>query len=300
MSFNISKQDFQQMLDFSDDHKVRFLYIITHHNADGSFHLGYSGQKTATSLSQAIYYYGNSTNPFFKKETIKKNLSEYKFHVVGYCKNKEELCAGEIALNKYLKDFYKDQWANKALKTGCNTSEGFISIMKDNMFKQVKKDEVGQYLSEDWILGNHLKGLITLTKNGIEKKVKMCDLDQYLSEGWVKGNLTKGLISITKNGVFKKVKMCDLDQYLSEGWVKGNLSIGTIWIAKDGIKKRVKKEDLDTYLRDGWIKGNLTKGLTPITKDGVFKRVGKEELETYLSDGWIKSSPKKGKKYKKR
>lgn len=223
MSFNISKQDFQQMLDFSDDRKVRFLYIITHHNADGSFHLGYSGQKTASSLSIANKYYGGSTNSFFKKETIKKNLSEYKFHVVGYCKNKEELCASEPALNKYLKDFYKDQWANKSLGVGKSTIEGYIYLIKNDELKMVKKEELDTYLSQGWLRGNNVKGLIGILKLDVQKFVKKEELDTYLREGWTQG-------------VLRNVK-------------------DSIWINKEGIKKRVKKEELDTYLSQGWIKG---------------------------------------------
>jgi hypothetical protein len=153
-TFNITPELWQEMRAFSTDSRRRFLYVITHHNPDGSFNMGYSGQKTADTLSQANTYPGSSSDSLFSKKRILSHRSEYQMHVVGYCRNKEELGDSENTLNRYMKGFYKDKWANKHLGNGKSNIEGLIPIIKKGKkIKYVRPEELEHYKSLGWSRG---------------------------------------------------------------------------------------------------------------------------------------------------
>ena len=318
-SFNITKEEYETMLSFSEDDKVRFLYIITHHNEDGSFNLGYAGKKTASSLREAISYYGSSTDSIFLRKTIKSNRLQYKFIVVGYCKNKNELEYGETHFIRYMKDFFKDKWVNKALSHGTFSTEGLISICKENASKFVRKEELDTYLNDGWYVGGNSKGLIAIYKGNHNKFVKEEELEKYIEDGWERGSNLKYLITLKKDNVFIRVRQEELKFYMDDGWLRIGASKGLIGINKNNEVKYVPEDELESYFLDGWVKGgrkgsifmfkgdknirvsisevskyeedgwergNTNRGLIRIVKDNIEKRVKKEVLGEYLSNEW--------------
>jgi hypothetical protein len=294
-TFNITPELWQEMRTFSTDSRPRFLYVITHHNPDGSLNMGYSGKKTADILAQANTYTGSSSDSLFSKKRILSHRSEYQMHVVGFCRSKEELGASEDALNQYMKRFYKAKWANKHLANGKNSTENLIWVNKDGEGRNVRPEELDTYLNDGWLKGGLSKGLISIVKDGEMRRVKPEELGTYLNDGWIKGSLSKGLIWVNKDGVGKMVNPEELDSYLNDGWVEGSLNKDKICIIKDGEGKMVRLEELDTYLTDGWVEGHLNKGLIRVNKNGVEERVRFEDLDTYLNEGWVKG----GKSYYK-
>jgi hypothetical protein len=79
-----------------------------------------------------------------------------------------------------------------------NSSYGTCWIMKDDISKKIKKDDLDSYIEEGWTKGrkcdNHQQGennsqygTCWIMKDDISKKIKKNDLDSYIEEGWVKG-----------------------------------------------------------------------------------------------------------------
>lgn len=169
------------------------------------------------------------------------------------------------------------------------------------------------------------KGRIYINKDGIVKAVHPEQLDEFISSGWAVGN--PNAANATKNGITycwihndvesTKVDVNELDEYLSSGWVRGRLvsskmremykhrdCSGKIFIHRGTEEKHVRPEELDCYLSEGWIQGgaprpnfkmrnkeNLGKssaGRVHITNGVVNKFVYPDELDAYYAQGFYK------------
>lgn len=221
----------------------------------------YIGMRTSYNINDG--YIGSGK---LLQRSIKIHGSEnFKFEVLEYCANKEELCKREKEIvNEYL---LKDPLCMN-LKIG---GEG--GFMKSYV---TVKDENNNYFyvnieNEDYKSGK----LIHVAKNN-----KLSDDNkQKRKDSKVYSNMQTGL----KNHMFNKT------------WMSNP-------ITKEST--RIKKEDIDLYIENGWIngrsfwknkpnkKGQLspTKGLIMIFNEKLNKRkyIQPSELENYIIDGWIR------------
>jgi hypothetical protein len=244
-TFNITPELWQEMRAFSTDSRPRFLYVITHHNPDGSLNMGYSGRKTADTLSEAKTYPGSSSDSLFFEDRILSHRSEYQFIIVGYCRSTEELGNSEDALNHYMKRFYKKQWANKKLN-GKWTVEGLIPIIKKGKkIKYVRPEELEHYKSLGWSKG---KMFYKMRKEGEalqevgEEQVRSLLEAGYFFEGHEKIMLhhpeVKGsTIQVSKETGFMEG---DILRALKENFILGKAPAGHETTADEKTVEKVK------------------------------------------------------------
>jgi hypothetical protein len=294
-TFNITPELWQEMRAFSTDSRPRFLYVITHHNPDGSLNIGYSGKKTTGKLSVASTYTGSSTDTLFSKERILSHRSEYQFIIVGYCRSTEELGNSEDALNHYMKRFYKKQWANKKLN-GKWTTEGLIPIIKKGKkIRYVRPEELEHYKSLGWSKGMMFykmrKEGEALQEIG-EEQVRSLLEAGYFFEGHERITLHHPEVKDSSISVHKETGYLEEDvlDALKENFILGSAPLGhettadkeTVEKVKkyiEFVRKRGEKRQADT-LRAG-VGYVLTRGAEP-------KTVNKDELILLLQkkEGW--------------
>lgn len=130
----------------------------------------------------------------------------------------------------------------------------------------VDHNKVGQFLSEEWILGGKEpsnKGKIYVHKDSDRKAINKEDLDIYLANGWSKGyakSHTVGKVWVyhPENDKYSLCDKSELDYYLANGWVKKKwspLKPNTIWINNGQERKRITVMDAQTFLDNGWRRG---------------------------------------------
>ena len=176
------------------------------------------------------------------------------------------------------------------------STSGRVHISKNGINKNVKIDELQNWLDLGWVRGwqanyraaNRQKiGIIFEGKN---KYIDSTELDYYLDKGAVIGGkkhkipradkgqkrspeiiakLTqnrRGLICVhhSKTGKVHYIKSELLEQYLMEGYVLGRgIQHGgfkdRIWVHKDMISKLIPKSDLDQYMTLGYALGKFKK-----------------------------------------
>jgi hypothetical protein len=181
------------------------------------------------------------------------------------------------------------------VKLAISTS-GRAHISKNGINKNVKIDELQNWLDQGWVRGwqanykasNRQKiGIIFEGKN---KYIDPTELDYYLANGAVIGGkkhktpradkgqkrsseiiakLTqnrRGLICVhhIKTGKVHYIKPELLEQYLTEGYALGRgIQHGgfkdRIWVHKDMVSKLIPKSELDQYMTLGYVLGRFKK-----------------------------------------
>lgn len=184
------------------------------------------------------------------------------------------------------------------VKLAASTS-GRVHISKDGINKNVKFEELQDWLNQGWARGwqanyrasNRQKiGIIFEGKN---KYINPDELEYYLAMGAILGGkkhktpradkgqkrspeivakLTqnrRGLICVhhRKTGKIHYIKQKLLDQYLEEGYILGRgVSHGGcknhVWVYKDNDTKLISKVELDQYLALGYTLGRIKKSST--------------------------------------
>jgi len=175
-------------------------------------------------------------------------------HVVGYCRTKEELGASENALNRYMKGFYKKQWANKNLGNGKNNIEGLIPIIKKGKkIRYVRPEELEHYKSLGWSKGAMFykmkKEGEALQEVG-EEQVRSLLEAGYFFEGHEEIRLhhpeVKGsTIQVKKSTGFMEE---DVLSALNENFILGQAPLGHETTADEGTVKKV--QDYIEFVRE--------------------------------------------------
>lgn len=177
-----------------------------------------------------------------------------------------------------LEMFLSDGWEQKGIKR--------VWIHKDGQSKMVIPDDIPQWLSQNWILGNATsRGRIFIANDGQRKYINKNFLNDYLKEGWTVEHNIAGTKVIRKGKTIKKVRPHELDHHLKNGFLPSSTVEGLIYIKKGDEYKRVPYDKLDLYLSDGWEKGNNTSGKTYINNGTTEKRIHLCQLDSY--SGWV-------------
>lgn len=121
--------------------------------------------------------------------------------------------------------------------------------------KLVDNDKLGEYLSNDWIIGMDKVPKIWVHKGDSSTLIDPNRLEEFKSLGYSEGQYdSKVPVWIYKGDVCTKCFNTELNKYLSEGWIKGIHPDHkqSIWIVKENESKKVSKVNLDRYLAKGW------------------------------------------------
>lgn len=140
-----------------------------------------------------------------------------------------------------------------------------INIIKDDVCKRVKKDQIDIYLNDGWEIGYPTIRNKKISESRIGdknpmfgKKISQDAKDKMLATKIKNG--TNKHSNETKEKLAKlnreKAKDPEFRKRLSEATKgKNTWSKGRVFINKNGILKTCKPEDLEKYINDGWLKG---------------------------------------------
>lgn len=123
-----------------------------------------------------------------------------------------------------------------------------VWVIKDNIDKMVKKNEVKEYIKKGWLLGRDTSTL-TSTKNykwihndNERKLIPIKEIQNYLNSGWRLGSNSKHVISDkNKIAILKRTK-------------------NSIWINNGKKHKRISKEQLIYFQNNNWKLGRIKNG----------------------------------------
>lgn len=198
-------------------------------------------QKFINSSSHEIYKYKLQNDIEFRKyiSDIHSKIFKSLWQNENYKQNQlinNPFCNGQLWQGRLHTEETKQKIRDKnklTQKGEKNSSYGTCWIMKDNVSKKIKKEELDSYIEEGWIQG------------------RKCNSSESLKK-YRKNNK---LICINKDNINKYIKLEELDKYLSDGYKRGQIknldyykNNELIWIYKDNISKRININLLSDYL----------------------------------------------------
>jgi hypothetical protein len=222
-------------------------------------------------------------------------------HVVGYCRTKEELGASENALNRYMKGFYKKQWANKNLGNGKNNIEGLIPIIKKGKkIRYVRPEELEHYKSLGWSKGAMFykmrKEGEALQEVG-EEQVRSLLEAGYFFEGHNSITLHHPEVKDSSITVIKETGYMEEDilEAVTLGFVLGRASKGHNPTPNVDIDSVVKPFLLTREKRRHDRREQTKRSVFEYTikLGGKTEKVKREQLVPFLKEGWVVTYPKK-------
>ena len=179
---------------------------------------------------------------------------------------------------------------------------------------------IGRKMTDEQKLKNSLahKGRICVIKNEVEKKVKAEELQKYLSNGWVKGRRKSTLDKIKKSNTGKKrtkeqkiaqsISRKGKSNYKARGLKRSEqvkqkfkeVQRNRVWYTNGEVDIRLKIGD---QIPEGFLKGRKKTNEKPgnfgkicIHKGGAQTYIFEKDLQKYLNDGWEKGGlPRKRK-----
>lgn len=301
--------------------KIRNTIKTTHHLWP---HYGGRGKKKSPEECERIRKMNTGRPGYWKgKKLYPETVEKIRLNKIGRPSSKKGISVNE-EIRQRLYKYYLE-----------NVENGSFSFKGHKHTEESKK-----IIGEKSILA--VSGRIYIIKDNVEKRIKPEELENYLSNGWTKGRLKErtafhiegikantGIRKINKNGVNKNVPKGEVDKWLAEGWKLGSIENRQPWseerkkengkriaelhtgrkIINNGIKnKSVKKEEVIEYLKNGWVLGKLPVGKVKeklerfdkekywITDGKNNKYISKDKLDFFLQNGWKRGQTKKEKK----
>lgn len=292
--------------------KIRNTIKATHHLWP---HYGGRGKKKSQEQCERIRIMNRGRPGYWKgKKLYPETVEKIKLKRIGQPSTKKGIPISDEERQRLY------EWYLKNVENGIFTFKG-----------HKHSEESKKIIGEKSTLA--VTGRIYIVKDNVEKRIKAEELDLYLSNGWKKGRLEErklfqiagtkaatGIKKIYKDGINKNVPKEEVDKWLAEGWRLGciekkqswseerkkenskrisEITKGTKCINNGKENKLVKLEKLDDYLKNGWVLGRLNvgklknyqtinKGKICINNGKINKYIFPEELEEYLNNGWKK------------
>lgn len=153
-------------------------------------------------------YDGYKSNSLYFSMKIQKD-SIYKENYSKICIERNKLIWQNIEYKeqRLKSDFYK----GKIWKGRHHSNETKLLMSKNRKGRSGSKG-----------INNPCYGTCWVMKDNISKRIKREELDNYLQNGWIKGmKMNKSFYWVNKNGILKQIKKEELEQYIQDGWIKG-------------------------------------------------------------------------------
>ena len=211
--------------------KVKYFYLYKTTNLLNDKY--YVGMHTTYNINDG--YLGSGKR--LKYSLKKYGIENFKFEIIEFFNNKEELIKAETLLIN--EELLNDEFCMNLRIGGIGGFYNY-SPTKEQMEKSKNTQNILRENDKEWVdrkFDRMSKSLKKVYEDGRREKFYFFDWS-----GRKHSDETKSKIS-------EKLKV------ISKG--EGNSQYGTCWITKEGENKKIKKSELDNFLSNGWIKGRI-------------------------------------------
>lgn len=202
--------------------------------------------------------YNNVYEDFCKRQS-KNKLGNIPWNKGGNCYNDEQI---SNMRNSHIGKKLSDETKEKMRVSSYGKNSGGIYVNNGKVSKHISEDELDEYLSYGWVIGqiqhhkNTFLGYITITDGENEKRIKKDDFCSYEKDGWVRGRSNKSKEKNSKSHLGKSswnkgIKWTEEQKQTFISPFKSK----KYWVSNGIERHRVAEEDVQKYLDFGFVRG---------------------------------------------